>query len=513
MPSFLISLLLATAASGGSGGASPPAGLPPLESAPLPDDGWKATRAPEPERPLPPPPLLPPTVNPPAAPAEPPAVILPVTHTTTTQVPGSEEIPPGSEESPIDVRAPLLPATPAAATFSGATAYQAAAGDRWPLMRELQGTWPGVLLDDNRLYLYGWMDGSYNASSVADNNTTVTWNDRANKFLLQQAWIRLGRSVVTSGTTEPTWGFQIDILGGTDYRYTMSRGFFNSQLLSADGQQNLYGVDTAQSYVNMYVPTLFKGTEFRVGKFYTPWGVESVEAPSTPLPTHSYAFNWAPPFTHCGAAAYMTFSPRWSAVMMAVNGNDVYFGDPSAEWRFVGNVKYTHPNGRDTFTLATSMGRGKFNAGDPFAAPTFATINEPLGRNNINVVDLVWTHQLNPRLAYNLECIYGYQTNVPVLANAAGGGTAHWWSAVHYLFYTLSNQLGAIGRFETFDDVAGQRTGFEGMYLSTTFGLSYKPNKSIIIRPELRFDYNLDSRPFEGKHGIMVATTDLILRW
>jgi hypothetical protein len=511
MPPFLISLLLAAMADSGSGGASPPARLPPLESAALPDDGWKATRAPEPERSLPPPGPFPAALLPPAPPAEPAAVILPVGF--AVQVPGADEIPPGSEESPIDVRAPLLPATPAAASFSGAVRYQAAtAGDRWRLMRELQGTWPGVLLDDNRLYLYGWLEGSYNASSVADNNTTVTWNDRANKFLLQQGWIRFGRSVVTSGTTDPTWGFQVDLLAGTDYRYTMQRGFFNSQLLSADGNQNLYGVDTAQSYVNLYVPNLFRGTEFRVGKFFTPWGVESVEAVSTPLPTRSYAFNWCPPFTHCGLASYTIFSPQWSAVMMAVNGNDVYFGDPSAEWRFVGNVKYVHPNGRDTVTLATSVGRGKFNTGDPFAAPTFATINEPLGRNNINVFDLVWTHQINPKLAYNLECIYGYQTNVPIV-DKPDGGTAHWWSAVHYLFYTLSSHLGAIGRFETFDDVDGQRTGFEGMYLSTTVGLSYKPTKSVILRPELRFDYNLDNRPFEGKHGIFLATTDLILRW
>ena len=404
---------------------------------------------------------------------------------------------------------------PTAAAVQGAVAYQAAtAGDRWRLMRELQGTWLGAMLDDERMYVYGWLQGSYNASSAAETNTTVTWNERANKFLLQQAWTRIGRSVVTSGTTEPTVGFQVDILAGSDYRYTMVRGLWNSQLLNAEGVQSLYGVDLPQAYVNLYVPTLFRGVEFRVGRVYCPWGVESIEAPSTPLPTHSYAFNWCPPFTHCGIGAYITLSPEWSTMLMATNGNDVFFGDPSAEWRFVGNVKWTQPGGgRNTVQVSTSVGRGKFNANEVFAAPTFATITEPGGRNNINVFDVVWTHLFNSRLSYNLEGIYGYQTNVPALANAAGGGTAHWWSAAHYLFCTMSSQITGIARFETFDDVQGQRTGFEGLYVSSTLGCAYKPAKDVIIRPEIRYDYNLQNRPFEGKHGILVGTVDLVLRW
>src|SRR5205823_10501072 len=37
--------------------------------------------------------------------------------------------------------------------------------DRWLLMKSLQGTWPGALLDSNRLSLYGWSDLTYNVSS------------------------------------------------------------------------------------------------------------------------------------------------------------------------------------------------------------------------------------------------------------------------------------------------------------------------------------------------------------
>jgi hypothetical protein len=43
--------------------------------------------------------------------------------------------------------------------------------------------------------------------------------------------------------------------------------------------------------------------------------------------------------------------------------------------------------------------------------------------------------------------------------------------------------------------------------------LSFKPTKAVTIRPELRYDYNIESRPFEGRHGLITASADVILRW
>ena len=58
---------------------------------------------------------------------------------------------------------------------------------------------------------------------------TLGFNDRANEFLLQQHWIRFDRPVVTSGGTEPSFGFRSDWIVGSDYRYTLPRGLFNGQ--------------------------------------------------------------------------------------------------------------------------------------------------------------------------------------------------------------------------------------------------------------------------------------------
>ncbi len=155
-------------------------------------------------------------------------------------------------------------------------------------MRGLQGTWLGDLLDGNRLYLSGWTEASYTASTDRVSNFPVAFNDRANEFLLQQAWFRFEHPLLSTGTTEPSFGFHVDVLVGSDYRWTLIRGLFNSQLVNSTGAQNLYGVDPIQFYVNAYVPSLFQGTEIRVGRTYNPWGYESLEAVSTPMVSRSY---------------------------------------------------------------------------------------------------------------------------------------------------------------------------------------------------------------------------------
>jgi hypothetical protein len=443
--------------------------------------------------------------------AEPPAEPL---FETTRFLP--EPPPAAATPAPLEISAPFLPAPTPAAT-PAPPGVVTVLPDRWWLMRQAQGTWMGALMDDNRLYLTGWLQQSFTASTDRVSNVTVVWNDRANEYLFQQGWIRLGRSVVTSGTTQPTFGFQIDILTGSDYRFTLPRGLWNSQLFNTTGAQNLYGVDPIQHYVSMFLPTLFRGVEFRLGRLYTPWGVESLEGVSNPLLSRSYAFTWSPPFTHCGLGAYVTFTPEWSGVFMLANGNDVYFGDPSEELRFLGNIRYVQPGGRNTVTVATSLGRGKFNPS--FATPpnqsTVALATEPFGRNNFNAFDVVYTHLFSSVLSYNLEAIYGYQYNVPQAALALGSrnGFANWYSAAHYLFWTITPRWSSVIRYENFVDAQGQRTGFAGLYTAITGGVQYRINKSMIVRPELRFDNNALQRPYEGKHSIFTAASDLIIRW
>jgi hypothetical protein len=389
----------------------------------------------------------------------------------------------------------------------------AALPEGWWLMKQTQGTWLGALLDDNRLFLSGWIEQAFTASTDRSSNFPVIFNDRANEYLLQQAWVRVGRKL---GTSAPSWGFQIDVINGSDYRWTLARGLFNSQLDNLTGAQNLYGVDPVQHYLNLYVPTLFRGVEFRLGRFYAPFNFDSIEGVSTPLLSRAYAFENSP-FTMCGLGAYVTFNSEWNGVFLLVNGNDVYFGDPSEELRFAGNIKWTQSGGRNIVQFGTSLGRGKFNPAYPTPPQqtTVALATEPFGRNNFNIFDLLFTHVFSSVLSYNLEILYGYQYNVPqaALAISDPSGFANWLSVLHYFYYDVSPRMRLIGRWEDFDDFQGQRTGSAGLYNAVTGGLLYRLNPSTWLRPEVRYDYNFESTPFEGKHGLLTAAIDTIIRW
>lgn len=154
----------------------------------------------------------------------------------------------------------------------------------------------------------------------------------------------------------------------------------------------------------------------------TPISTESELTIYPPLLTRSMSFNWGGPFTHTGIHVITQVTTQLQVRLMLAIGNEVFL-DPSGEVRLIGGVTWTSADKRDVLNFNTTLGRGKFNAGEPSAPPTFATAQEPAGRNNINVFDFIWTHQVSSRLTYQLEVEFGYQYGVPTTAavgNVAG---------------------------------------------------------------------------------------------
>jgi hypothetical protein len=396
----------------------------------------------------------------------------------------------GASPEPLVIQAPFSLTPPAAPPATAPP--PAPAADRWLLMKALQGTWEGALLDDNRLLLSGWIDMSFTASTDHSSNLPVGFNYLANQFAVQQNWLRFERTVVTSGTTEPTFGFRNDwILPGIDYRFTIARGLFSGQLTADEGQPEKYGIDPVQFYAEVYVPTIARGMDIKFGRTFAQYGAESIDAPPNALASHSYVFIYDP-FTNTGAFATTQLTPAWTLQTGIVMGPDV-FVDPAASPYALFSVRWAPPNGRDSVVLAGLLGSGRFDVRRQF--------------NNPNIVDLLYTHTFSTRLSYTLDALGGYEIAVPDL------GTAAWFGTANYLTYRFTPRLAGTTRLEFFDDLDGNRTGFKGLYTALTAGLNFQPRKAIIVRPELRYDYNNESAPFEGKHGLFTATTDLILRW
>jgi hypothetical protein len=367
----------------------------------------------------------------------------------------------------------------------------AASPERWFLMENLQGTYYGWLLDGNRLRLSGWIDASFTASSVAHENLPLGFNYKANQFLLQQNWLRFERPVDPTSTS-PTWGFRSDtILPGSDYRFTVARGLFSGQLTADNGMPNTYGIDPVQLYAELYLPEIARGLDVKLGRIFCQYGVEAIDAPSNALGSHSYTFIYDP-FTHTGLMGTLKLTDVWAVQSGIVLGSDVFI-DPAANPTYMGTVRWTQPGGRDSALFSVILGNGRFDQKHQF--------------HNPEIFDLVYTHSIDARLNYALETLYGFTTNVPDI------GFANWFGVVNYLTYAFTPRMSGTARLEFFNDAQGQRTGFEGLYTAVTAGMTFKPVRSVILRPEVRYDFNSESRPFENQRSLFTANMDVILRW
>jgi hypothetical protein len=404
----------------------------------------------------------------------------------------AEPAPEQAPDQPPEITLAITPPPPPAAPSPPIPTPATAPPDRWFVMRQLQGTAPGAFLDTNRMQVSGWTETSFTGSSDTHEQLPMGFNYKANQFLLQQNWLRIEQAVVTSGTTEPTFGFRSDtILPGSDYRFTLARGLFSGQLTADHGEPNTYGIDPIQFYGEAYFPTVARGLDVKVGHFFAQYGVETNDAISNQLASHAYTFIYDP-FTHTGVLTTTKLTDAWSVQAGLVLGSDVFI-DPVDNATFIGSVKWAPPDQRNSALLSVIAGKGRFDQEHNF--------------HNPEVLDFVYTHKFSAVLTYNFEGLFGFTTNVP------GIGTAEWFGAINYLTYTFTPHLSGTTRLEFFDDVQGQRTGFPGLYTALTAGLNFRPIKDVILRPEVRFDYNDESRPFENKRYLFTATVDAIVRW
>ena len=349
-----------------------------------------------------------------------------------------------------------------------------------------------MLFETNRSS--GWAEMSYTASSDQHSQSPMGFNDKANQFLLNQNWLTLDLPArpLTDDDDGPKWGVHADIIfPGSDYRYTLPRGLFNSQLIADNNGPNLYGIDPVQFYLEANVPTVAKGLNIKVGRFYAPWGVENVDAVRNALFSHAYTFVYDP-FTQTGVLSTTKLNDDWTLTAGLVTGSDNFI-DSAAQPTFCGNIAWAPKGGKNTLRFDTILGSARYDVAHQ--------------QNNLNLVDMIYTHQFHENLNYTFTTLCGYEADVPRL------GFSNWLSVTQYLTRKFNDKLSSTMRLELFDDFQGQRTGFAGLYTAGTAGIAWTPCKRITLRPELRYDTNGQSRPFEDHHSVFTAAADLILRW
>jgi hypothetical protein len=324
----------------------------------------------------------------------------------------------------------------------------------------------------------GWIDQGFSFNPdypTSGSNLPVTFNDRANRYQMNQLYLVLEKEMERGCCWEI--GGRVDLVYGTDYYFTTTRGLETHRNGAQHWNSNkgprgaaLYGLAMPQAYAEAYIP-FAEGLSFKIGHFYTILGYEFVPAPQNFFYSHSYAMQYGEPFTHSGILASLNFGGGMTAQLGATHGSDSWDYNRTgvlvgASWRSCD----------ERLSLAFSLHSG----------PEDGTLDRR------SVYSLVGAFRLTPCLTYVLQHDRGWDENaVPVTGAAPRDGD--WYGINNYLLWDLNPCWSAGMRFEWFRDSDGirvpQGANQSAEYFEITVGLNYSPNNCWTIRPELRWDW------------------------
>lgn len=329
------------------------------------------------------------------------------------------------------------------------------------------------------LDLSGWTELSFTAGTANGDHRPMGFNHRSNEFLLQQNWLRVDGEFDGGTRVHSDW-----ILPGSDYQFTRATGLF-------DDQDGWTGIDPVQFFVSREIEGVGEGLELTFGRFFAPFGVESIAGPENTLVSHSYSFIYNP-FTQTGGLARVAVNENFVFRGGIVIGSDVFVHE-SNQPTFLAGFHWDLEDDRTSVDFLAISGNGRYDTRHEIHSP--------------RVFDLVITRKVSETVEVTLEGLGGYEKNFP------GVGTAHWFSGVGYVSWDLQDDIDAAIRLELFNDEHGNRTGSRGLYTALAGGLAWRWNDHLLVRPELRVDHNTKSRPFAGDRMLFTATLDLVIHW
>ncbi len=306
-------------------------------------------------------------------------------------------------------------------------------------------------------------------------NRPVTFNDRSNEYQMNQLYLFAERAV-----RDDAWsaGGRVDLLYGTDHRFTMARGLEVRRDLSPKWNREDYGLAMPQAYMELFAP-VGTGVNVKLGHFYTILGYEAVPAPENFFYSHAYTMQYGEPFTHTGALAATDVGPL--KLQAGVTRGWDNWENNNDEYGFLGGVGWTSADQRTSLAFALHTGRE-----EGLLSPD---------TNSRTTYSLVFAHNLYGPWS----CVVQHDLGVDRRA-MPDGSDATWYGLNMYLFREITEHWRLGYRFEWFRDVDGTRviTDLPADYYQVSLGLNYAPSDRLRIRPSLRWDWTGERgvRPF-----------------
>jgi hypothetical protein len=375
-----------------------------------------------------------------------------------------------------------------------------------PLMQWLNCRLPGLAcrMDKSGIEAYGFVQQGYtiNTDSPRDrHNYGVNFNNRSNDYLLNQAYIVLEKPLDLCRRNELHFGGRLDFFAGHDAPDVENNALGLWDNVSGNRQRRArtseFGFSTPQFYIDAHLPILGeRGTDVRVGRFYSLMSGEEVMGTNTDFYSHSYEFFYGLPFTHTGIMVTNYLGERISVHNALVRGWEVNFQDNNDVWAYKGGLTLHNCNRRSALSLSWYHGPEQ-NGNGPFA------LTNPSANGNYRTVAAAYYTRMfgcRDQLRWVVGGHLGYEDNATINPFTGATQNAEWYGATSSLFYTVSQTLQLGVRGEIFRDDDGTRTahlnvpGFAGNVYEVTLGATYRPFQNLRLRPEVRFDWAGDTR-------------------
>ena len=344
-------------------------------------------------------------------------------------------------------------------------------------------------------HVSGWvMQGmTWNRDNPADGyNGPVGQNDRSNEYQLNQVYMSVAVPA-ESETGSVSVGFQTDVLFGTDAYFFHALGL--DDRIVSDRTNQFYKVAIPQLYAEIYTP-IGPGVTFQVGKWFALVGYES-GLDSDFFYSKALGFNITP-YSHTGVLASFDLNDQISISHGVHRGSDVW-KDNNNDLGFTSLISWTSPDSDTTLTFATNVGPEQDERHDWQDIDGAPGPDSP-GRNLNRVI---WSATLETQLTDNLQYVLNHDYFFQNGSATFGIADAEAYGVTQYLFYQLNETVTAGLRCEVYrDDDGFVGSGFRsenaaapGLYTNLTAGLEVRPCECLVVRPEVRWDWQQRDNP------------------
>ncbi|TWU56070.1 outer membrane beta-barrel protein [Rubripirellula reticaptiva] len=300
----------------------------------------------------------------------------------------------------------------------------------------------------------GWVQMGYHSKGNG------LFNSRPDELQLQQAWLYAEKAIDTSNGFDI--GGRIDYLYGTDSQDTQAFG-------TGTGYDNGWdnGPDYGHALPQLYLEAGYGDLSVKLGNFYTIIGWEVVGATGNFFYSHAYTMYNSEPFTHTGALATYNASDDLTIWGGYTTGWDSGFNDNGDA--FLGGFS---AGLTDDLTLIYTTTFGRF------------------GEARYGADERGYMHSIIADYAVSDSVQYIFQSDYLDTEDVAGDTVRETFGINQYLIKTLNDCWAVGGRFEWWN--ADLAAGNASDVYALTLGANYKPHANVMVRPEIRWDWDDD---------------------